>query len=60
MTYVNIYLENLSIGTRRNGTVVSKPSLRDRVTSAAAGIGRILGTDSGPVVPQLKNYPYGG
>ena len=21
---------------------------------------QILGSDSGPVVPQLKNYPYGG
>jgi hypothetical protein len=60
MTYVNIYLENLSIGTKRNGAVVSKPSLRDRIASAAAGIGRMLGPDSGPVVPELKNYPYGG
>ena len=60
MSYVNIYLENLSIETKRNGTVVSKPSLRDRIASAAAGIGRILGPDSGPVVPHLKDYPYGG
>ena len=25
-----------------------------------AGLRKVLGSDSGPVVPQLKNYPYGG
>ena len=51
MTYVNIYLENLSIPEQRTTPLVARPSSRDRVTSAAAGIGRSLGPVWGPVVP---------
>ena len=36
------------------------PRLWERVASGAAGLRKIFGSDSGPVVPQLKNYPYWG
>jgi hypothetical protein len=41
-------------------SLVAKRSLRERVASATASLRSILGQGTGPVVPNLKNYPYGG
>lgn len=60
--YVNSHLADLrdEAKSHRAASLVEKRSLRERLASSAAGIRKILGSDSGPVVPQLKNYPYGG
>jgi hypothetical protein len=56
--YVNSHLADLRAEARshRADSLVEKRSLRERLAS----IRKILGSDGGPVVPQLKNYPYGG
>lgn len=38
------------------------PSLRDRIASAAAGLGRLLGSpvESTAFLPKLEDYPYRG
>ena len=60
--YVNSHLADLQAEARRDRTalLVERRSLRERLSSGAAGIRKVLGSDNGPVVPQLKNYPYGG
>ena len=60
--YVNQHLEELRAEAQRNraASLVERPSLRERLSSGAASLKKVLGSDGGPVVPQLKNYPYGG
>ena len=60
--YVNSHLADLRAEAQRNrvASLVERRSLRERLTSSASGLRKILGSDGGPVVPQLKNYPYGG
>ena len=60
--YVNSHLADLRAEAhgRRADSLVERRSLRERLASSAAGLRKIVGSDSGPVVPQLKNYPYGG
>ena len=60
--YVNSHLADLRDEAKSHPTdsLVERRSLRERLTSSAAGLRKIVGSDSGPVVPQLKNYPYGG
>ena len=60
--YVNSHLTDLQAEAHRNrmASLVAKRSLRQRVASATASLRSILGQDSEPVVPTLKNYPYGG
>jgi hypothetical protein len=60
--YVNSHLADLRDEAQRNrmASLVERRSLRERLSSGAADLRKILGSDGGPVVPQLKNYPYGG
>ena len=60
--YVNSHLADLQSEAQRHqmASLVERRSLRERLSSGTAGLRKILGSDSGPVVPQLKDYPYGG
>jgi hypothetical protein len=60
--YVNSHLIELQGEAQRNRTasLVAKRSLRQRVASATASLKSVLGQGTGPVVPSLTNYPYGG
>ena len=60
--YINQHLADLQAEAQRNRTasLVERRSLQERLSSGAASLKKILGSDTGPVVPQLKNYPYGG
>jgi len=60
--YVNSHLADLQAEAQRDrmAELVERRSLRERLSSGSASLRKILGSDSGPVVPQLKNYPYGG
>ena len=60
--YVNSHLADLQAEAQshRAASLVERRSLRERLTSGAASLKKILGSDSGPVIPQLKDYPYGG
>ena len=60
--YVNSHLADLraEARSRRVDPLVEKRGLRARLASSTAGLRKVIGSDSGPVVPQLKNYPYGG
>jgi hypothetical protein len=60
--YVNSHLADLRAEAQRNraASLVERRSLQERLASGAASLKKILGSDSGPVVPKLKNYPYGG
>ena len=60
--YVNSHLADLRAEAQRNrmASLAERRSLRERLASGTAGLRKILGTESGPVVPELKNYPYGG
>lgn len=60
--YVSQHLTELQAEAHRNRTasLVAKRSLRQRVASATASLRSVLGQGNGPVVPNLKNYPYGG
>ena len=60
--YVNSHLMELQSEAqrRRTASLVTKRSLRQRIGSVAASLGAIVGPESGPEVPKLKNYPYGG
>jgi hypothetical protein len=60
--YVNNHLMELQAETQRKRTasLVAKRSLRQRAASATASLRSILGQGAGPVVPDLRNYPYGG
>lgn len=59
--YVNAYLEDLRISSRNQhvAPLVPKRSLRRRLASFAATL-RGVGSDGTAIVPQLKDYPYGG
>jgi hypothetical protein len=60
--YMNSHLMELESEAqhRRLASQVSRRSLRQRLGSAAASLRSIVGPDSGPTVPTLKDYPYGG
>ena len=60
--YTNSHLMDLQTEAKRNRTasLVAKRSLREQIASATASLRSILGQGTGPVVPNLKNYPYGG
>jgi hypothetical protein len=61
--YVNEHLESLRAEAqqRRVASLGERHSLRELIASSASGLRRILGHGtSGPAVPTLKNYPYGG
>ena len=60
--YVNSHLADLRAEAQRNraASLVERRSLRERLSSGTASLRKVLGSDSGPVVPELKNYPYGG
>ena len=60
--YVNSHLIELQSEAQRNRTasLVAKQSLRQRVASASVSLKSVLGQGTGPVVPSLTNYPYGG
>jgi hypothetical protein len=61
--YVNDYLEHLrsEAKDRRLASLADRRSLRDRAGSAVAEIRKTLGIgSSGPALPKLENYPYGG
>ena len=60
--YVNSHLADLRAEAQVNrmASLAEKRSLRARLASRTAGLRKILSTESGLVVPELKNYPYGG
>ena len=61
--YVNEHLESLrsEAQLRRLAGQGERRSLRGRIAAATAELRRTLGFEaSGPAVPTLKNYPYGG
>jgi len=61
--YVNDHLESLRAEAQANraASLGDRPSLRDRLASSASELFRILGYEaSGPAVPELRDYPYGG
>lgn len=61
--YVNEHLESLRAEAqqRRAASLGEGRSLRELIASSASGLRRILGQGaSGPALPALKNYPYGG
>ena len=60
--YVNSHLADLQAEAHRDraALLVERRSLRERLSSGTASLRKILGSDNGPVVPQLKDYPYGG
>ena len=60
--YVNSHLADLQAEAHRDraALLVERRSLRERFSSGTASLRKILGSDNGPVVPQLKDYPYGG
>ena len=60
--YVNSHLADLQAEAQRHrvASLVEKRSLRARLASRTAGLRKVLSTESGLVVPGLKNYPYGG
>ena len=60
--YVNSHLADLQAEAHRNrmASLAERRSLRERLSSGTASLKKILGSDSDPAIPQLKNYPYGG
>ena len=60
--YVNSHLADLRAEAQLNrmASLVEKRSLRARLASRTAGLRKVLSTESGLVVPELKNYPNGG
>jgi hypothetical protein len=60
--YVNSHLMELQGEAQRHrmASLVPNRSLRQRIGSAAASLRAIVGPDSGPMVPKLRNYPYEG
>ncbi len=60
--YVNSHLADLRAEAQHNrvASLVEKRSLRSRIASRTAGLRKVLSTESGLEVPELKNYPYGG
>jgi hypothetical protein len=63
LIYVNDHLEHLRAQAqdRRLASLADRRSLRDRIGSAGTELRKTLGLDAtGPVLPTLKDYPYGG
>ena len=60
--YVNSHLADLraEARSRRVDPLVEKRSLRARLASRTARLRKVLESESGLVVPELKNYPNGG
>lgn len=61
--YVNEHLESLRAEAQqhRAASLAERRSLRDRIASLTSELRRSLGSEAtGPTVPKLKNYPYGG
>jgi hypothetical protein len=60
--YVNSHLADLRAEAQRNraASLVERRGLRERLSSGTASLKKIIGAESDPVIPQLKNYPYGG
>ena len=61
--YVNEHLEGLRAEAQRDraASLASESSLRKRIGSASDSLRRTLGIGStGPVLPQLRDYPFGG
>ena len=61
--YVNQHLETLRAEAqlRRTASLAERRSLSSRIASATTELRRTLGIGStGPALPELKNYPYGG
>jgi len=62
--YVNAHLAELQAQAKRDrfaASLVAKRSLRHRLASAADRLHRALGPVApGPIVPTLKDYPFGG
>jgi hypothetical protein len=60
--YVNSHLADLRAEAQHNRAAAlgERRSLRERLSSGTASLKKIIGSDNDPVVPQLKNYPYGG
>ena len=60
--YVNSHLADLQAEAHRNrmASLAERRSLRARLASRTAGLRKVLSTQSGLEVPELKNYPYGG
>ena len=60
--YVNSHLADLRAEAQHNrmASLVERRSLRERLASRTAGLRKVLSTESGLEVPELKNYPYGG
>jgi hypothetical protein len=60
--YMNSHLMELQAEAqhRRMASQVSRRTLRQRIGSAASSLRAIVGPDTGPVVPKLRDYPYGG
>ncbi len=58
--YVNSHLADLRAEAQRNhaASLAERRSLRERLSSGTASLKKIIGADGGPVVPNLKNYPY--
>ena len=60
--YVNSHLADLRAEAQLNraASLAERRSLRERLSSGTASLKKIIGSDSDPVVAQLKNHPYGG
>ena len=60
--YVNSHLADLRAEAQHNrmASLAERRSLRERLASRTAGLRKVLSTESGLEVPELKNYPYGG
>ena len=60
--YVNSHLADLRAEAHHNrmASLAERRSLRARLASRTAGLRKVLSTESELVVPELKNYPYGG
>lgn len=59
----NEHLQSLmerSVERQLAHSLVTRPSLRDRIASAATGLRRLVGTpvQSASVLPTLEDYPY--
>jgi hypothetical protein len=63
VTYVNMHLEELRAESQRNrmASLAPRRSMRERIAATRASLSRALTSEApGPLVPPLKNYPYGG
>jgi hypothetical protein len=65
MYVVNEHIQSLieeAVGRSMANRLVTGPSLRDRIASAAAGLRRLVGNPApmAGVLPKLEDYPYRG